>query len=76
MYEHRTYVEARRRFPREGKTLRTALGEEKVVAVDIWRDTVTLRSRDGERRTLALDDLRGEVAQGRRDDQPEDRKGG
>jgi cell fate regulator YaaT (PSP1 superfamily) len=75
MYEHRTYVEARRRFPREGKTLRTALGEEKVVAVDIWRDTVTLRSRDGERRTLHLDDLRGEVAQGRRDDQPGDRKG-
>ncbi len=75
MYEHRTYVEARRRFPREGKTLRTALGEEKVVAVDIWRDTVTLRSRDGERRSLALDDLKGEVAQGRRDDQAGDRKG-
>ncbi len=74
MYEHRTYVEARRRFPREGKALRTARGDEKVVAVDIWRDTVTLRSRDGERRTIALDGLRGEVAQGRRDDPHEDRK--
>ena len=26
MYEHETYVEARQRFPREGKTLRTAQG--------------------------------------------------
>lgn len=62
MYEHKTYVEARRRFPREGKTLRTAAGEEKVLAVDIWRDTVTLRSVDGERRTVALDELKAEVA--------------
>jgi cell fate regulator YaaT (PSP1 superfamily) len=61
MYEHRTYVESRRRFPREGKTVRTARGEEKVVAVDIWRDQVTLRADDGERRTVALEELRQEV---------------
>jgi cell fate regulator YaaT (PSP1 superfamily) len=64
MYEHRTYVDARRRFPREGKALRTARGEEKVMAVDIWHDTVTLRDGEGVRRTLALDELRAEVAAG------------
>lgn len=64
MYEHRTYVEARRRFPREGKSLRTSRGEEKVVAVDIWRDTVVLRDREGERRTVTLEALKDEVAQG------------
>ena len=47
MYEHETYVQARRRFPREGKTVRTARGDEKVVAVDIWAETVTLRSPEG-----------------------------
>jgi cell fate regulator YaaT (PSP1 superfamily) len=62
MYEHRTYVEARRRFPREGRTLRTSRGEEKVVAVDIWRDTVSLRGADGERRLLTLEALKAEVA--------------
>ncbi len=62
MYEHRTYVEARRRFPREGRTLRTGKGEERVVAVDIWSDTVTLKGPEGERRTVALDSLKSEVA--------------
>lgn len=62
MYEHKTYVEARRRFPREGKTLRTSLGEEKVVGVDILRETVSLRSVDGEQRTVSLDELRREVS--------------
>ena len=61
MYEHRMYVEARRRFPREGRSIRTARGEEKVVSVDIWQDHVTLRGPDGERRTVPLDELRSEV---------------
>ena len=61
MYEHKTYVEARRRFPREGKTLRTEQGEERVVTVDIWRETVTLRSTEGHRRTVSLEELKGEV---------------
>lgn len=61
MYEHRTYVEARRRFPREGRTVRTHRGEEKVVSVDIWQDLVTLRSSEGERRTVHLDELKREV---------------
>ncbi len=62
MYEHKMYVEARRRFPREGKVLKTGLGEEQVVTVDIWRDTVTLRDLEGERRTLSLEALRDEVS--------------
>jgi cell fate regulator YaaT (PSP1 superfamily) len=62
MYEHRTYVEARRRFPREGRVIRTGLGEEKVISVDIWRDAVTLRNPDGDRRTVSLDDLKAEMA--------------
>jgi cell fate regulator YaaT (PSP1 superfamily) len=62
MYEHKTYVEARRRFPREGKTLRTSLGEEKVVSVEILKETVTLRSTHGEHRTVSLEELKGEIA--------------
>ena len=62
MYEHRTYVEARRRFPREGKTLRTAQGRERVLKVDIWGETVVLRGEGGERRTLALEALEREAA--------------
>jgi cell fate regulator YaaT (PSP1 superfamily) len=62
MYEHQTYVEARRRFPREGKNITTAMGKEKVLAVDIWGERVTLRDRDGNRRSITLAELRGEVA--------------
>ena len=60
MYEHRTYVQARRRFPREGKTLRTARGEEKVLKVDIWGERVTLRDPDGDVRTVELEALKAE----------------
>ena len=62
MYEHKTYVEARRRFPREGKILRTSLGQERVVGVDILMETVTLRSEEGVRRTASLDELKREVS--------------
>jgi len=74
MYEHRTYVEARRRFPREGKVLQTSRGKERVVGVDIWKDTVTLRDPEGERHMLTLDELKGEIAGGfgRRDDTHQD----
>ena len=62
MYEHQTYVEARRRFPREGKTLRTSLGEEKVLSVDIWGERVTLKGPEGNRRSLNLTELRKDMA--------------
>ncbi|MBI4545347.1 MAG: stage 0 sporulation protein [Gemmatimonadetes bacterium] len=61
-YEHYAYLEARKRFPREGKTLVTARGREKVVSVDIWRERVLLKDPEGGRRTLALAELRAEVA--------------
>ena len=74
MYEHQTYVEARRRFPREGKTLRTSRGPEKVISVDIWRERVVLRNQEGERRSVALAELRSEVATGGRPYPPADDK--
>ncbi len=61
-YEHEAYVAARKRFPREGKTLRTGTGREKVVSVDIWRERVMLKDEEGNRRTVALEDLKAEVA--------------
>lgn len=64
MYEHRTYVETRRRFPREGRTLRTKPGEERVVAVDIWKETVVLRNEKGDRRSVGLEQLKEEVGEG------------
>ena len=57
IYEHKTYVDARRKFPREGKMFKTSLGEESVRSVDILAETVTLRSSEGKLRTLLLKDL-------------------
>lgn len=62
VYEHDTYVQARRRFPREGRVLHTARGEERVVGVDIWSETVVLKNSEGERRTVELEELKAEVA--------------
>jgi cell fate regulator YaaT (PSP1 superfamily) len=61
-YEHEAYVQARKRFPREGKTLRTGAGRERVVSVDIWRERVMLKDDGGNRRTLTLEELKAEVA--------------
>ena len=61
-YEHEFYVQQRKRFPKEGKLIRTARGEEKVVANDIFRERVTLRGTDGEVRLLSLDELRAEMS--------------
>jgi len=64
-YEHESYVQARKRFPRVGKILRTAQGEEKVTGWDMFRDTVALRSEDGTERTIALDALKSETSRSR-----------
>ena len=72
MYEHQTYVEARRKFPREGRTIRTLRGPEKILAVDIWSERITLRDKEGARRSLSLEDLRREVEEVGTGD-PEDR---
>ncbi len=61
-YEHEFYVEQRRRFPKEGKLVRTSAGEEKVASVDIFRETVTLRPLSGEPRVVPLEQLRRELA--------------
>jgi cell fate regulator YaaT (PSP1 superfamily) len=58
-YEHDFYVAQRKRFPKEGKIIVTDRGEEKVVAVDIFRERVVLRSPEGEVRTVTLPELAG-----------------
>jgi cell fate regulator YaaT (PSP1 superfamily) len=60
-YEHEFYAQSRKRFPKEGKAIRTKRGEEKVVSNDIFRERVTLRGEDGEVRILALTELRAEA---------------
>jgi cell fate regulator YaaT (PSP1 superfamily) len=60
-YEHEFYVQSRRKYPKELKTIRTSRGEEKVIANDIFRERVTLRGVDGEMRTMPLAELRDEM---------------
>jgi cell fate regulator YaaT (PSP1 superfamily) len=60
-YEHEFYVQSRKRFPKEGKIIVTARGEEKIVSNDIFNDRVTLRDPNGESRIIALADLRREM---------------
>jgi cell fate regulator YaaT (PSP1 superfamily) len=62
-YEHDFYVTARKRFPKEGKTLKTAIGPEKVIAVDIFRERVFLRHEEQGPRIIPLAQLRAEVEQ-------------
>ncbi len=62
-YEHEFYVAARKRFPKEGKTIRTAVGAERVVAVDIFRERVFLRSEEQGSRIISLVQLKEEVEQ-------------
>jgi cell fate regulator YaaT (PSP1 superfamily) len=57
-YEHDFYVQQRKRFPKEGKTVKTSEGDERVVSIDIFRERVTLRSDAGTTRVVALDQLR------------------
>ena len=62
-YEHDFYVASRKRFPKEGRTINTSNGAERVQAVDIFRERVLLRhEEDGTFRTAPLAELREEVA--------------
>jgi len=45
--------------------VRTERGEERVVSIDIWSETVALRSTGGELRSVSLDELKTEVGQPR-----------
>jgi cell fate regulator YaaT (PSP1 superfamily) len=60
-YEHEFYVQQRKRFPKEGRLVRTSRGEEKIIANDIFRERVTLRGADGETRLVPLEELRTEI---------------
>jgi cell fate regulator YaaT (PSP1 superfamily) len=60
-FEHEFYVQSRKRFPKEGRTLTTSRGAEKVTAIDIFRDRVTLRGAEGTPRVVSLADLKREV---------------
>ena len=62
-YEHEFYVQSRKRFPKEGKIVATSVGEEKVTAIDIFRERVTLRGVEGELRSLTLAEFRAETEQ-------------
>jgi cell fate regulator YaaT (PSP1 superfamily) len=61
-YEHEFYVQSRKRFPKEGRIVRTSRGEEKLISNDIFRDRVTLRGEDGDFRTILLAEFREETA--------------
>ena len=56
-YEHDFYVEQRKRFPKEGKVVRTPNGLERVLAIDIFRERVTLRADDGSTRVVPLEHI-------------------
>jgi len=60
-FEHDFYLQARKRFPKEHKTVQTSRGAEKVVSLNIFRDLVTLRAEDGTARTVPLLELRADV---------------
>lgn len=60
-YEHEFYVESRRRFPKEGRIVRTKIGDEKVLSCNIFHETVTLRTAEGDTRVVALADFKAEV---------------
>ncbi len=62
-YEHDFYVQSRKRFPKEGRILVTSLGEEKVLANDIFGDRVTLRGPEGDTRIVPLAELKAELEQ-------------
>ncbi|MDX2185098.1 MAG: regulatory iron-sulfur-containing complex subunit RicT [Gemmatimonadaceae bacterium] len=61
-YEHEFYVQQRKKFPKEGKIIATPKGEEKVLAIDIFRERMTLRSAEGETRVVTLVDFQRELA--------------
>jgi cell fate regulator YaaT (PSP1 superfamily) len=61
-YEHEFYVQSRKRFPKEGKLLSTARGEEKLMAIDIFNERLTLRSAEGDVRVIGLAEFNREMA--------------
>ncbi len=65
-YEHDFYVQARKRFPKQGREVRTLQGSEAVESVDIFGNRVTLKTPAGGLRTLTLEELKRETAEARK----------
>ncbi len=65
-YEHAVYVQAKKRFPAVGKTVRTAAGEERVTAWNLFDETVSLQGAEGQVRTVPLAQLKDETKAFRR----------
>ncbi len=65
-YEHDFYVQARKRFPKQGREVRTLQGTETVESVNIFGNRVTLKTPAGGLRTLTLDELKRETAEARK----------
>lgn len=61
-YEHEFYVQSRKRFPKEGRVLTTAKGEEKLLSIDIFHERLTLRTAEGETRIVPLAEFNREMA--------------
>jgi cell fate regulator YaaT (PSP1 superfamily) len=61
-YEHEFYVQSRKRFPKEGRLLITARGEEKLMSIDIFREQLTLRAAEGDVRIIGLVEFNREMA--------------
>jgi hypothetical protein len=57
-YEHDAYVQARKRFPREGKTLVTRSAARRWSASTSGASACFLKDEEGNRRTVALDELK------------------
>jgi len=64
-YEHEFYQQARKRFPKLGKRLHTAQGDEEVTGWNPFSEEISLRGRQGEIRTVSLADLKTETAAAR-----------
>ncbi|MGQ0703282.1 MAG: PSP1 domain-containing protein [Gemmatimonadales bacterium] len=60
-YEHEFYVQARKQFPKEGRTVSTSRGPEKVVALDLFRERVFLRNEEQGPRVITLGELKAEL---------------
>ena len=60
-YEHEFYVQQRKRFPKEGKVVHTAVGPERVLSIDIFGERVSLRTDEGSTRIVPLEQFKAEL---------------
>ena len=75
-YEHDSYVQANKRYPKKGQTLTTDRGTEEVVSWNHFQETVTLRDETGETRVVSREQLREETSAHRGPPAPVENGGG